>query len=544
MIPIQKPARNELQRSAAETCLSDLALILVSHKISPFRLFLSLLLALPFCGLASPADGQAERYELGKRLRRFELAWEQARPEKQKLATPIMQQAVTSFFSLQLKNAASQLDEAWWVVSDQKSADWQQALVPYRIHISSALIQPDRERSEPDQGLGNSDELLIKMQPFYRAAVQVPEPVQMRFLLLNADEEVLREFQASWQTATTGLSIPLSDFPTGDYRIRAQADYEQSPFPWPEMGFSKIDRLEERLNRLQQAIQERDGKLNATVRASLSEYHDLIRQAEEPFSLETDYPLFRLLQLAESVIASADPTQTFELTRSPEQRFAEMARREDLWMVLADGRRRVPLRVRAPRQNLEPSNTEGPASGESIKMPVLFLFHGAGGSENMFFETYGAGKTVQMGLDRGWLVVAPRQGLMGLSLDSQQMLNALEPFFNIDREQVYFLGHSMGAAQVIRQVQLNPELPRAAAAIGGGRPIRDSAKISAVPWFVSAGELDFGRAGAQSFHQSLKNANAADAVYVEYPDIEHMVIVQAALPKAFEFFDRVAKSTR
>jgi acetyl esterase/lipase len=60
-----------------------------------------------------------------------------------------------------------------------------------------------------------------------------------------------------------------------------------------------------------------------------------------------------------------------------------------------------------------------------------------------------------------------------------------------------------------------------------------------VPWFVGAGEADFGRRGAEGLAARL----AAAGTRVErklYPDVEHMVVVQAALDDVFAFLDGVA----
>ena len=227
--------------------------------------------------------------------------------------------------------------------------------------------------------------------------------------------------------------------------------------------------------KLEQFYRDKKRAENNSVRATIGEHVELFKKCTSEFSQETDFPIQQMMEIDEQLtVAGCD-------WKSIIHRAAEG---QDIWLTLAEGRRRAPVRLRCP------PNRKGP-------LPVLFLLHGMGGSENMFFETYGAGGAVKAGLARGWLVVAPRQGLTGLPLDSAEMLTELEAFFEIDRANVFFLGHSMGAAQVIRQTELHPELPRAAAAIGGGAVARNAGKIANVPWFVAAGEFDFGRAGAQ-----------------------------------------------
>ena len=43
--------------------------------------------------------------------------------------------------------------------------------------------------------------------------------------------------------------------------------------------------------------------------------------------------------------------------------------------------------------------------GQSV--PLVLALHGAGGSENMFFDGYGDGKVARLCAERGWLLAAP-----------------------------------------------------------------------------------------------------------------------------------------
>lgn len=485
------------------------------------------LIALAISFFSLPVEAQTERYELGKRLRRFEESWAKAAPEQQLKSTPALQKAVSSFFGLQLNKAAAKLDDAWLTVETQLAEDWKRELVPYRVKVNRAVFEIQAQLPADDEAQ-NQESLQFSVEALYQNAnnekqkleSRIPPQTPVAIALVDTSGTIVQKTETTWEEVSAGLKISLRENPPGDYRLRAVLTHQESAFEFLPVGVSLIEGVESRLEKLEQARNEKQSSLSDTLRASLGEYIVLIRQGRENFSAETDYPYQRLLALAEFIVDHPDESTTA---------ITELAQSQDLWLVLAEKRKRVPVRIRAPE--LIHDRVVG-------KLPVLFLFHGAGGSENMFFETYGAGDAVRLALERGWLVVAPRQGLVGLSLNCEQMLNALEPFFSIDRSRVFLLGHSMGAAQVIQQVHLNPDLPRAAAAIGGGRPTREPVKIANLPWFVSAGELDFGREGAKSFHQSLVDAGATNAVYVEYPGIEHLVIVQAALPKAFEFFDR------
>jgi predicted esterase len=78
------------------------------------------------------------------------------------------------------------------------------------------------------------------------------------------------------------------------------------------------------------------------------------------------------------------------------------------------------------------------------------------------------------------------------------------------------------------------------AALGGGGTLKDTEAIRKVPFFVGAGDRDFGKPRAKSLSQELKRIGCP-VEYREYRDVEHMVIVQAALDDVFDFFDRGIK---
>lgn len=161
----------------------------------------------------------------------------------------------------------------------------------------------------------------------------------------------------------------------------------------------------------------------------------------------------------------------------------------------------------------------------------------------MFFETYGAGRLVALAKQRGWIVVSPRQTMSGLGMDVPKMLDALEEILPIDRNSVLLCGHSMGAAQAMSQVSRAPESIRAVAALGGGGAVRPSPAIQTIPFFVAAGERDFGKPRAKALASQLKQSNCT-VEYKEYQDVEHMVIVQAALDDVFAFFDNNIPKTK
>ncbi len=95
----------------------------------------------------SSVQAQPERLELGKRLRRFELAWELA-PESNRLASAKpMQLAVSRFFALQFNEAMERLDEAWRCVDEQPLTDPLKAAIRFQIDQDRRIAEPRRTQN-------------------------------------------------------------------------------------------------------------------------------------------------------------------------------------------------------------------------------------------------------------------------------------------------------------------------------------------------------------------------------------------------------------
>jgi predicted esterase len=290
------------------------------------------------------------------------------------------------------------------------------------------------------------------------------------------------------------------------------------------MTISRITGLNRRLQKLKDAAVTLKTETHSTtttasdvtIAATLRDETRLIENVIAGIPQEADFPLLHRLRSCEAMLA----------TRSKPSDFAnQWAGAKEVWLTLSKGLRSVPTRIHLPGETDKP-------------VPVLFVFHGAGGSENMFFETYGAGRVIDEAAKRGWIVISPRQGLFGLSLDIPEMLNALDAFVPFDCKRIMLLGHSMGASQALKQVRKHPTLPIAAVALGGGgrMPNSDAKRSQHVAWYIGAGDQDFGLAAAKQLKQSLEASEVSNRFKV-YENVEHLVVVQAAIDDAFQFLD-------
>lgn len=456
-------------------------------------------------------QAQGERLELGKRLRRFEVAWEKGSAAQREASAKPMQQAVNLFFGLQLERAMEQLDEAWRCVETPVLTETLGGMVRLQIEQDRRLIGIAAD--------GGAVEVMVKLVPSYGGTVAVPaKGVEVQWEILGERGEKLMEHRGEWEEATVGCRLTIPGGEEGDFQIGCRIIEGESQINLMPNRLAVVRNLDARLTEVEGFYQESKGDEGVArmARATLGEALGYLRAMAKKIPQEIEYPGAELLRFCEGIKAHREDFSRW---------IGEVARQQDCWLTLVEEKSRIAVRVRAPE------NREGP-------LPVLFLMHGAGGSENMFFETYGAGRAVEEGLKRGWLVVAPRLGFAGPGLDCGPMLKVLEESFSIDRERIFMIGHSMGAGQVVRQVTLDPKLPKAVAALGGGAMPGKLGETSLVPWFVAAGELDFGKRSAMQLREALRQSQAPRLEYREYAGIEHMVIVQAALDDVFAYFDK------
>jgi predicted esterase len=151
----------------------------------------------------------------------------------------------------------------------------------------------------------------------------------------------------------------------------------------------------------------------------------------------------------------------------------------DRWRVFRDvAGTVVPFRIVAPRA----------VATSKSPVPLLIVFHGAGGDENMFVDAYGAGITPKLAAEQGMLLVSVSTNAFAASAARlDQLLALLREEYPVDTTRIYLLGHSMGAGAVARLVQERGSIIAAAACLAGGSAITAA---GAPPVFFMAGELD------------------------------------------------------
>jgi len=465
------------------------------------KLLLTIALFIICFDWSGEAVGQEEnlRYELGKRVRNYELLWESSSPGSRALSTGAMERAVQEFFRLDLTGAAKSIDDAWFAMLPTPSE-----LKRYAASLSMASAETLVDAKSPT--------LTLTLKELY------PQPphawAQGAYLQihLRSDSTIPKTLQTKKvpiQSLPMEIEWKLESVEPGDFQVSATIHEKEMIGSIHEIQISAVKDKLDRIQAIESWVEvnKRAARTSTLCTARMMGRQLLLANRSKPF--ECDLPFSSWFQEFESMAFAHADSQSW--------------RPNGRWQVLTNGKVEQVLRLQMPIKPAE-------------KTTVIFALHGAGGSENMFFESYGAGRLIELARSRNWLVVSPRQGLTGLNIPVQAMIPMLEKELSLSFDKVFLVGHSMGAAQAIEQVSRSQERITAVAAIGGGGNARKTEALAKIPFYVSAGERDFGRGGAKRLSESLKSFGC-EVVYSEYKDVEHLTIVQACLDELFRFLD-------
>jgi pimeloyl-ACP methyl ester carboxylesterase len=469
-----------------------------------------LALAVPGAGVAQEA-----RFELGQRLRLFERALDKyPSAEARRRALPALEQVTPTFFKGQLGAAAGLLDRARLLLaSDAPPADevvWAESLV----------VRPQR-RLLP----ASAKELRVQVEAFYRVKAARPGKAQVRATLSGSDGKALAVATAEVNDFPATITLPLKDVGEGDHRLRCEILVAGKLCAAGEQTLSLAADLGDRLGKLKKGLAELPGPRERPEMATLARLIAQLTDLEAGKTPETNFPAHRLLTECEAVLAALSAGETYYGPRRAGQ----------FWLTLGAGSSGETVRVQVP---------EAAKAGKPL--PLVVALHGAGGSENMFFDAYGDGLAAKLCAKRGWLLAATRTPLLsfGGGPDVPRVIDALAKVYPMDEKKVFLVGHSMGAAQAVAAAGRAPERFRAVAALGGGGGFKSSDALRGVRFFVGCGDRDFTLTASRGLHRLLEKAGVKKAVFKEYAGVEHLIVVQLALPEVFTFFQEALDEPR
>ncbi len=164
---------------------------------------------------------------------------------------------------------------------------------------------------------------------------------------------------------------------------------------------------------------------------------------------------------------------------------------------------------------------------------VVVAVHGAGGSENMFFEAYGRGMAMQEALKRGWVFLSPRAG----STCIRDSLDWLSRVRGINTARLFVLGHSLGATAALNSGKSNPKPSGIALFAPAASSI--PADLQGVPIFLAVGKQESPTLIGMIAGLEKEIVSHSNCQFKEYDPCEHIMVVANGSKDAFSFFDRI-----
>lgn len=463
---------------------------------------------------AAPAQyAPADRFELGRRLHAVEAAW-QAHPDPaaRRRAIPFLNAATRAFlFTPHANEVGRDLDRARLALDRDGEPE------PAVLWAAALAIRPATRLLDPGAG-----RLGVTLAPFYPVTASLPHGVRLRLALVRADGRTSAG-AADLPVARVPCDVPLSldGVEEGDYTLRAEIRTDDRVPASREQTVSVVRRPGERLRRLEEALKAGPAQADDADLETLRALVKVLTALERKETLETNYPAARLLREAEAAVRA----------RAAGRRYYGAPRAGDFWLTLPLPKGSAPVRLLAPE-----------AVRQGQPLPLVVALHGAGGTENLFFEAYGGGAVVRRCRERGWLLVAPRGSLFELTPPLADLVDAVGRLYPIDRRRVFVVGHSLGAVQAVNAARQAPRTFAAVAALGGGMAVAPAPGLGDVPFFVGEGADDpVLRHGGRRLVESLDRAGVRTLLFRSYADAEHLTVVAAALDDVFAFFDRASR---
>ena len=412
-----------------------------------------------------------------------------------------------AFFRMDMASVGAAIDEAELALSGRAASAAERFARCLQLRLGKRLVD------------AAGDQLTIDVRQLYTvvedgADAEMPDGLELRWRFHD---------DAPWQQRALGelpaeLEVDVAAMPAGNHQFCWSLTVGGDPLVSRSMAFAAAESLGARLDAVLTAAKAAGKRRPESIESlTLASLGNLLRTTQRRSAYETELAGAALLREGELLAARLEePGAAPVYVGSRPGSFR-------LRVPVGDGT--VSCRLYAPEV-------------EEGERPIVVALHGAGGSENLFFDGYGDGLCVDLARERGWFVVSPRNGV-GF-VDCAALVDALAERYPVDTARVFVVGHSMGAMQTMSNLSRRPARFRAAAPIAGGGRVRASEALAAVPFFVSAGARDFGRQGSRRLHQQLQQAGAK-AEWRLYPSVEHLAIVQVALPDVFAFFDQHAR---
>jgi len=441
--------------------------------------------------LCHTSFGQSDnpRFEVSRRLVEMEKNLEKnLNQDSLKKICPILKPLTFQFFAGQMESIARSLDQANRALSNNQSPSKAELFADSLcMDISPKLIAFD------------SSELSIGINSFYKSANS--PSLNAELICESAQEKVWYSESIVIRDLPLKMKIKTTSTPSGKSTISLVVKQNNLVIKKHSYAIWKEDKNGEFEKNLAIAKQ---NKTNPIISSSISYLETLHKDCISEKKFETE---MNLELIPNSLKALGVPKESANPSK-------------DMEILLAFPSKYFP----------RPARLFIPSNSTKEKRPLVVALHGAQATENMFFEAYGAGKLVKLCAKEQWFLLAPRNGLDPKNLDD------LASQFNIDTNRVYILGHSMGAAQALAFALSNCDKIKGVGLLGGAGTLPSNHSLTNLPIFVAVGNEDFTFSSVKRFVDQVKKQPENIVLAKELPNVEHIMICQAALDDCISFF--------
>jgi predicted esterase len=126
-------------------------------------------------------------------------------------------------------------------------------------------------------------------------------------------------------------------------------------------------------------------------------------------------------------------------------------------------------------------------------------------------------------------------------IDTMNVLYMALKEFNVDKNRIYLMGHSMGGMGAMYIGEKNAPMWAAVAGLAGFGSPDPKGKLKDTPIYFTAGSNDSLGSSGRTIAERLK-AEGMDCEWKEVPGLDHGGIIAGAMPDVFKFFNEHPKS--
>jgi len=425
------------------------------------------LAALLALAMTQTGQPQVGRYELAERLKRLDVAWMgTSQVARKRDAVPMITEGVTGFFSGRNAEAAEALDRATAKLEGRP------------LRASDAVsIRCDSPFYEPGATVS------LKLSWTYRPESVIPVRIGSgsRFIDLKP--------------GANGTLVVNPSESNAELRLNQEVGYLLPVRVGDDTRFVYLSFVRNYRKRID-ALVRSDVAYGRVIGDLLQKYMGDAR------AQETELPLIQYLFSAENV---SEKKQT-------------LAEQEQVFYGV---HKATPFRAQFPR------SLRG-KTGESVN--VVIALHGAGGSENMFFESYGRGVAVTEAMKRKWVFLSPRTGPSAI----EDMIDWVTGPRGLKIDKLFLMGHSMGGGAVLNA---KPSVIPAGVALLAPAGMRPSEQIANAPTFLGVGKQEIGMLAGSVSNLAKLYEGKAGFEFKQYDPCEHLMIGAEAIGDVYKFFD-------